>query len=329
MFKQLINVKLFALVLILITQNIFGQVLPTNRYYRPAGPLDITSTASSFGYSLRKLKNSYSGFSIKIRNGSTNAEANVAFDNTGVVSTNSEVTITLAGGGFSVGNTTTLSSFKGSAVLYVTTWYDQGATAYDSTQTIIANQPQLQLNTAGSGNTKPSIYFDGSNDYLAINQPIQNIVNNGITGSFVVAIKPLANNNQFSFGYINTATNWRWSFHVNWSDGNSYFDSGENCCASNRRYYNAPNIGLWKQYSFIRGTSYKTVRVSGATTALNNSAATSSTQTGGQFWIGNAFGNSTNTPYTGYMSEVLMFPTDMPISAITPIENDQIGFWNL
>jgi hypothetical protein len=194
----------------------------------------------------------------------------------------------------------------------------------------------LVLNSAGSSNDKPSILFDGAGaptsggggDFLIINQQIQNIVDQGIRGTFLFSMKPTANSNHFAFGYRNASTDWRWSFHVNWSDQNLYFDSAESCCATNRSIPNGANINLWKQYTIVRGTTYKTVRISGGTTGLNNAAASSSTQTGGQFHIGSAWNNPDNT-FTGNISELLMFPTDLSISDIISLENNQISYWNL
>jgi len=186
------------------------------------------------------------------------------------------------------------------------------------------------LNSVGTGNTKPSLLFDGT-DFLRIQQPMESILNNGINGSFMIAVKSTANSNHFTFGYrknTNPNSNWRWSFHINWSDGYTYFDAAEVCCATNRRFFNSANINQWKQYSFIRGTTYKTARVSGTTTALNNSPATSIAMTGGEFQIGSAL-NNPNGLFQGSISELLMFPTDLSIPNATIVEQNQINYWNL
>lgn len=311
-------------------------VLPINRYFKPKGTLELIPTNSSFGYSLRKLKSSYSGFALKIRRNSTqNPEANVAFDISEIVSGNSTVTITKAGDGLTVGQTMTLTTFISTNQVFVVTWYNQGNSVFDASQVNANNQPQLVLNSAGSSNTKPSILFVGGvpsvvggGDFLIIPQPIQNIVDQGIRGTFLWAMKPTANSNHFTFGYRNSSTDWRWSFHANWSDGNLYFDSAESCCAANRSIANGSNINLWKQYTIVRGTSYKTVRISGTITGLNNSLATSTSQTGGEFHIGSAY-NNPNSTFSGNLSELIMFPTDLILSDIIAVEKNQIAFWNL
>lgn len=306
-------------------------VLPLNRYTVRVGTMDRSNQPSSFGYSLRKIKTGYTGFAIRVRNSTNNAIADIAFDSTNIVSVNSQATIVSSGtSGFAVGSVQSFSSFKSAANLFITRWYDQSPNAFHANQTTNANQPELLMNVAGLGNTKPSISFNGS-QFLDIGQPIENVVLNGINGTFLLATKPSANSNQESFGHWKTPwtpTNWRWSFHINWSDGNIYFDAGENCCAANRATTNGSNLNLWKQYSFIRGTNYKTVRVSGTATSLNNSTSASIASSGGSFFIGWST-NALDNGYSGLLSEIIMFKTDLTTTEVIPIELDQINFWDL
>ena len=300
--------------------------LPIHRY-RINLVLDIAPLASSFGYSLRKLKKNYTGFSMRVRRGTDNAEGDIRFDALGIVSVNSNVTVTAVGtSGLSLGQVLSLNTFKGAQSLFVTTWYDQGVTAYHAVQTVNANQPELQLNVAGTGNTKPALFFNG-NFFLIINKPIETLMTNGFQASLLLATKPTSNYNQFSFWY-RSISDWRWSIHLNWTDGNFYFDSGEVCCAGNRAFFNSPNINLWKQYSIVRGIAYKTVRVNSNPTALNNSGAASTPQTGGNFQIGSTMNNPDNR-FKGYFSEFLMFSTDFPTSTLLLLETNQISYWNL
>lgn len=320
---------------ILLIANVgWSQTLPMFRYHKPLPPFNLISTAPSFGYSLRNLSTTYNGFAVKIRRNSTGQpEANVDFDIADIVSGNSIVTVTKAGGGLTVGQTLTLTTFIGASQVFVVTWYDQGNPTFDATQPTAINQPRLVLNSAGTANDKPSILFDGvgtpagGGDFLIINQPIQNIVDQGIRGTFMLALRPTNNSNHFTFGY-RSAADWRWTFHINWSDGNFYFDSAEVCCAPNRSFANGANLNLWKQYSVVRGTSYKTVRISGITTGLNNSTAPSTIQAGGQFHIGSALNNPDAT-FSGNISELLMFPTDLTLGDIISVEKNQIAYWNL
>lgn len=282
----------------------------------------------SFAYSLRKLKRSYLGYALRVRRNSDNAQVDVSFDSKNVVSTNSSVRVSSVGSGsLTVGSTINFSTFKGAARLFVSIWYDQGQNAYHAVQTTNSIQPELIMNSAGTSSTLPSLYFDGSY-YVTINQPIQNLVASGIRGSLMFALKTTSNSNHFAFGYRNSSTDWRWASHINWSDGNCYFDAGEVCCATFRSFVNSPNVNIWKQYSFIRGSSYKTVRVSKAATALNSSSAASTSQTGGGFNIGSTFSLS-SVGFLGNISEAILFPVDIANATIAPLETNQINYWGL
>ena len=316
----------------IISSSIYGQALPLNRYYK-GYILDEVNEQPSFAYSLRKLKKTYTGFSLKVRRSVDNAEANVNFDTNDVVSANSTVVITAAGSSsLTVGQILNFNAFQNTQTLLVTTWYDQSVNVYNATQLTATAQPILVLNSAGLGNNLPSILFEGitAKNFLAVGQPIQNLINLGVNGSFLLVVKPSRNVNQFSFGMVSATGNWRWSFHLNWSDGNSYFDAAEVCCGPGRAFNNAVNLNLYKQYSFVRGTNYKTSRINNAPTTVTNVTAGSVTQTGGDFYIGSTINSpAANNGFSGNLSEVIMFPTDLIISRLSPIESNQVNFWQL
>ena len=325
------NKFIFLLGLFLLSLTSNGQALPVNRYYNLSYLLDETTQSPSFAYSLRKLKSSYLGFAVRVRRGSDNAEANVSFDDNDVVSGNSIVTVTAIGtSSLTVGQVLDYNTFGSATTLFVTTWYDQGLNAYHATQTNNALQPTIVLNSASPSNLLPSILFDGTApaDYLSVGQPIENITTNGINGSFMLVCKPTRNQNQLSFG-TRLASNWRWAIHMNWGDGFCYFDASEICCATNRRFANTANINLYKQYSFIRGNTYKTALLNNNLTALNNSPGGSTAQTGGDFLLGSWSGSPGSTGFFGNTSEIIMFPTDLATAQIAPVISNQMLFWGL
>jgi hypothetical protein len=319
---------LIIIILLLNCNTTFAQVLPANRYFNNY-ILDSESTSPSFAYSLRKLRAGYSGFAVKIRRGTDNAEANVQFDNFDRVSTTSIVTVTNVGTStLTMGQNLSYNTFAGAQTISVTTWYDQGTNAYHATQTTNSKQPTLILNSAGPTNTLPSVNFNPVNAHeLIINQPVENLLTNGINGSALTICKG-SNNSQISFG-ARMADNWRWSTHINWSDGNCYFDAAEVCCATNRAFNNTANNGIYKQYSFIRGVTYKTMRLNSTATVINNSAAASTAKTGGNFSIGywspSVLGG--HSTFNGNFCEILLFPTDLNITKLNSLENSQILYW--
>jgi hypothetical protein len=154
----------------IISSSIFGQALPLNRYYK-GYILDEVNEQPSFAYSLRKLKKTYAGFSLKVRRSVDNAEANVNFDTNDVVSANSTVVITAAGSSsLTVGQILNFNAFQNTQTLFVTTWYDQSVNVYNATQLTATAQPILVLNSAGLGNNLPSILFQGitAKNFLAV-----------------------------------------------------------------------------------------------------------------------------------------------------------------
>ena len=110
--------------------------------------LDAYSGAAA-AYSLRKLRNAYSGDAIRVRRASDNAELNIGFvDN--------------------VLDTSTLTTFASGSDAFVTTWYDQSGSGYNAVQTTASNQPKIV--SSGSVltlNSKPCINFDGIDDLFS------------------------------------------------------------------------------------------------------------------------------------------------------------------
>jgi len=122
------------------------------------GLLDTYSGAAA-AYSLRQLSSTYSGNAIKVRRASDNAEQDIAFANNEL-------------------DTATLETFASGTDAFVTTWYDQSGNGYDMAQTSAVEQPKI----VSSGSTilengKPTIYFDGANDWLLNNDTISTASN--------------------------------------------------------------------------------------------------------------------------------------------------------
>ena len=114
------------------------------------GLLDAYPNAAA-AYSVRQLRNAYSGSAIRVRRSSDNAEQDIGF-----VSGNLD--------------TSSLTSFCGAGNGFVTTWYDQSGNGRNATQTTAANQPQIV--SGGSvinQNSKPCLQLDNSNDGMTTN----------------------------------------------------------------------------------------------------------------------------------------------------------------
>jgi len=306
-------------------------VLPVNRYvYTPKSDVQIEHpVAPTIGFSLRRISALYKGAGIKIRRNNDNAEADVYFNNDDVIGTTSEVIVTNIGSSaLSLNDTLTYSSFVGTSTAFVNTWYHQASDpSFNAIQTNHNSQPFVELNTIGASNNLPSLRFAG-NDFLTIFKPVEDILENSINGSFLVVLKTVQNKSHFTFG-VRTSTNWRWAFHINWSNGLIYFDSGEICCQHPRSSGN--NLNVWKQYSFIRGNLRKLARINGVNSSINSTNSPSIPRTGTAspdgFQIGKAVGDT--RCFNGSMSEVLMYPKELLSSEYLGVEQNQTAYWNL
>lgn len=326
---------IFSALFFLHVQSICSQVVGTpiiisedNRLL-----LDQFGINPSFAFSSRKLRGAYTGFSVRIRRSTDNAEADISFDNTNV-SDNSTATIAVAGtSGLTLGSTMLLSNFRSGATIYVTIWYDQGTNGFNAVQTVAAKQPVFNMNSNGVSNAMPSIAFTGNLKHqLVVNQTLSVLLTNSLRGTLGFIAKPatpVSINN--SIGYFDPAnTNNRWSCHLNWSDGNCYTDLGSSTDI-NRSFSNAANENSNKQYVILRNTNSKTTKVSGVfkqnNVALN---LTSPLTTGGAFGIGLSFGTSgvNDNGYNGDFSEFILFNDALNTTQINTLENNQIKFWN-
>ena len=101
---------------------------------------------ATVAFSLRKLREDYTGKAIKVRRASDDVEVDVAFDeapstDTGTPQVTGSSVITVTSGSYS--GTMTLSAFTAGTTAHVTTWYDQVGTATNATQSSAGSQPPL------------------------------------------------------------------------------------------------------------------------------------------------------------------------------------------
>jgi hypothetical protein len=110
--------------------------------------LDVVPNAAA-AYSLRKMREAYTGDAIRVRRSSDNTEQDIGFNGSGVL------------------DTTALLAFVGGGNGFVTTWYDQSGNARNATQSTGGNQPQIvSSGVVTELNTKSSMLYDGTDDKL-------------------------------------------------------------------------------------------------------------------------------------------------------------------
>lgn len=315
-------------------RSVYSQALPVHRHivYKTY-VIDIITQKPSFAFSSRKLSRDYTGYSIRVRRSTDNAEADLSFDENEVVSDNSVATIAVPGtSGFVVGNTMTLATFRSSSTLYVSIWYDQSTNAFNAIQTVAAVQPIFEMNSAGASNQYPSILFAGLTNpkSVVVNKPMETLLGNvttgmGLRGTVGMVAKTTSNSNQFSFGYSAGAV--RWSSHMNWSDGNCYVDLG-NAADINRSFVNSGRINLYKQYTLARGASTKTMRASGAMLSNNVAQTYNTGLSGGTFGIGLGISSPAQTiGFSGNIPEFILYPEYLSVGQMNLLEISQLNFW--
>jgi hypothetical protein len=148
------------------------------------GILDLYPNAT-VAYSLRKLRDAYTGDAIRVRRSSDNTELNIGF-------VNNEL------------DTSALTTFCGAGNGFVTTWYDQSGNANDLTQANATNQALIV--SSGSvklRNSKPTMTTDGNDFY----ETIMGIYASTTNFSSYQVVTELSNNtnNDFIFGVTNSA----------------------------------------------------------------------------------------------------------------------------
>ncbi|WMW78349.1 hypothetical protein RF683_02585 [Flavobacterium sp. 20NA77.7] len=332
---------IFAFILIqFLTANSTAQVVGTP-YIIPVDNrpiLDQVGLTPSFAFSTRKLREGYTGPAIRLRRATDNSEIDVAFDSDGVVSGNSIVTLVVVGSsGAALGQTTTLSIYKGANPLYVTIWYDQGANGYNGIQATTARQPVFALTSAGATNQYATLQFTGTSKHsVVVNKSMNTLLTSGIRGS-VLTIAKVSNGTSTnnSFGHSDANDNSiRWSAHMNWPDGANQMYTDLGSMEGVRNFLNDGTVGLnkYKQYSIVRLVNSKIVRVSGIDRNNTSLSLTSRTwQANSTFGVGLTTGSLDTSfgqnGFTGNIPEFILYNIDLSSSQFQLLENNQISFW--
>lgn len=112
-----------------------------------AGTLDGVSAAAAF--SVRRLREAYTGPLLRVRRSTDNAEQDIG--------------ATVAGNL----NTAALNTFCAAATCFVSTWYDQSGGGRNATQATAASQPRISASgVLETVNTRPAIKGDGVDDQM-------------------------------------------------------------------------------------------------------------------------------------------------------------------
>ena len=109
-----------------------------------------TYTGAAAAYSVRKLDKDYTGYCMKVRRASDDAEADIGFDINGDL------------------DTSAIATHCGASAGYVSVWYDMSGNSNNATQSTVGRQPQIYNGTAViTENGKPAIDFQTERKMLS------------------------------------------------------------------------------------------------------------------------------------------------------------------
>lgn len=264
--------------------------------------LDRLSVSSSAAYSLRKLRNAYTGNAIRVRRSSDNAEADIGFTTSGDLDTVALLAHCGAGSGF------------------VTTWYDQSGNGRNATQTTAGSQPQIVSNgVLDISNGKPAIRFNGSNTFfsgvsLPLSQLTLSSVMNDVTQQGAI---------RYSIGTDTGSPE---------SGGRGIFSSFQ--FSGNQSLGYIPDAGVPVVQTGFLPTIGQSYVVSLTTTATESSirANGGNNGTGGRITLNQLFIGQRGDNlwyYDGYNSETIVFPSAFSTANRQTLERNQGQYYGI
>ena len=239
--------------------------------------LDLYPNAAA-AYSLRKLRNAYSGDAIRVRIDTTGQPTyDIGFDSNGELDTDD-----------------LLSKAAGNDA-YVLTWYDQSGGGNDATQGSASAQPQIvNSGSVNLENGKPCAVFDGVNDYLES----QNVFNEPIA-SFVSVYKNYQNDNKRPFGVRDS---------LGGSNKNTFAITSSNFLAFDGAFL-AGSVAATISQKISYAQKSTTDAKSYINGVENNNSSISLNNTIGLFNIGNPSG-TLSFDFNGSFQMGIFYPTD-------------------
>jgi hypothetical protein len=282
------------------------------------GVLDLIFAIASVAYGLRRLRRLYTGFCIRVKRSSDNAQLDIGFDSQG----NLDILALLA--------------FVGTGSGFVTIWYDQSGNGRNATQTTAANQPQIVANgvlqTEGG---KPAILFDGVDDYLAAPSPLIDT-----THSLFVLFTPTIENQIGSlFGQWSAGQTGRFFLVANQDSGgltsagrlNPFNSSatggggggGGSGFAADVAISNTPTLitsisstGSEQWKLFKNGAEWDSATITTVFTGVNSA-------------IGSSNGTGSSNPFEGTVSELISFPSVLSTTDRQTLERNQGKYYSI
>jgi hypothetical protein len=279
------------------------------------GVLDLIFAIASVAYGLRRLRRLYTGFCIRVKRSSDNAQLDIGFDSQG----NLDILALLA--------------FVGTGSGFVTIWYDQSGNGRNATQTTAANQPQIVSNgvlqTEGG---KPAILFDGVDDYLAAPSPLIDTTHSlfvlftpkienefgtvfgqwfaGATGRFYLIANQISSG-AASAGFLNLANT-----TATGGGGGSGFAAEVAISNTPTLITSISSTGSEQWKLFKNGTEWDSATITSVYTGVNSA-------------IGSLNGTGSLLPFDGTVSELISFPSALSTTDRQTLERNQGKYYSI
>jgi hypothetical protein len=251
-------------------------------------------TVAQAAFSLRRLSSTYTGNAIKVTlpNGTSQ---DIGFNADGSL------------------DTTALSTFCGTQMGRVTTWYDQSGIKRDAIQSTLANAPIIyQNNSVVMQNGKPSLYFDAQDSGITyttaslVTAPFVGFQDEGFTCMITASVGKLLANAKFTL--VNKTNN---GSAAPWLVKDCYFITGNGtpagyyCYALNGKIQQLNRLNTWMLTSSYnqQGSAIYDCVINNSDTTLNTNLA----DLGTALEIGALSGSSRSYAFNGYISEVIAF----------------------
>jgi hypothetical protein len=256
-------------------------------------------------YSLRKLDKDYTGSAIRVRRSNDNSEQDIGFVGDNL-------------------DTASLKTFVGANSGFVTTWYSQGdSTAVNFTQTTAASQPRIvNAGTVERRNGKPSVFFDGSNDFMDVDNSTAKfnyIHGKSFAKSMIAGVVQYGTSNNPNATYIllnNNATSliatgFATYYADNFGDNDVMYNAvNGGRLGSSQNYYTPNSLRLFTLEYYLDITNSIIFRFNGGNqitrTALTDSKIENATN---NLRMGR-ISNGSSFPMLGYVSEIVIYPSN-------------------
>ncbi|MFC1771068.1 LamG-like jellyroll fold domain-containing protein, partial [Candidatus Margulisiibacteriota bacterium] len=205
------------------------------------------------------------------------------------------------------------------------TWVDYSGNSRHVDQ---KGSTQRPIYNTSALNGKSVLRFDGTDDYLVIpDQDITDYMEGGVTVSVFTVFKQTAAADTFVFCWQYSSASNRLGTHLGHSNGNSYFDIGNDSTA--RVSFPTPSgfLGQYQMATFLR-KEVADVEIYNKSSLMGSRSDASGSASGTDgFYIGSYYG--TGYYFNGDLAELIIYKEALSESEIAEVETYLSNKWNI